>query len=239
MYDRPGTHHANDAFWALIRGHLGFGPATLTRDIDLWDLWESPDLVLAQTCNLPYRMRLKGKVQLLGSPDYHLPGCPPGYYNSVFVARADDPRDLRDLLKARVVINQHHSQSGHVALTEHAKTIGQAPSIIGESGGHVLSSIEIAEGRADLAVIDALSWRLIERLDARAKRLRTLDRTVPTPATPYITGATQDADRVRAALQRAIAAMPDDLRDTLSIHSLVELPEKAYLDLPIPAPLSA
>ena len=240
MYDRSGTFEANDAFWALIRDQLGFGPDRLTRHMDLWDLWLSPDLLLAQTCNLPYRMGLRGKVHLLGSPDYRLPGCPPGHYNSVFVARADDTRDLRTLLAARVVINQHHSQSGHVALTEHAKGLGIVPNILGESGGHFLSSIMIAEGRADLAVIDALSWRLIERHDPeRAAQIRTLERTVPTPSTPYITSLSQDADTVRGALTRAIARMDDTLRDTLSIHALVQLPEADYLNLPIPAPIPA
>lgn len=240
MYDRPGTTEANDAFWALIRDELGFGPVALTRDIDTWDLWLSPDLVLAQTCNLPYRMRLHGKVHLLGSPDYRLPGCPPGYYNSVLVARADDPRSLPELFGARVVINQQHSQSGHVALTEHGKTLGVVPTITGESGGHVLSSIMVAEDRADLAAIDALSWRLIERHDPdRAARLRTVDRTQPTPSTPYITSLSQDADTLRSALIRAIDRMDTELRETLSIHGLVPLPERAYLDLPIPAPQPA
>jgi hypothetical protein len=58
MYDRPETAGANDRFWESVRDHLGYGPMTLTRGRDHWDIWQSPDLVLAQTCGLPFRAKL-------------------------------------------------------------------------------------------------------------------------------------------------------------------------------------
>ena len=94
MYDRPETASANDRLWALIHEALGEGPKHLTREGDLWDIWTAPDLLLAQTCGLPYRARLHDRVTLVGTPDYGLPDLPAGYYQSVLIARADGPRDL-------------------------------------------------------------------------------------------------------------------------------------------------
>ncbi|MGH1416585.1 MAG: phosphate/phosphite/phosphonate ABC transporter substrate-binding protein [Pelagimonas sp.] len=234
MYDRAETFAANDILWTLTRQELGFGPSNLTRNGDLWEHWLSPNLVLAQTCNLPFRLRLHGKVQLVGSPDYRLPGCPPGYYNSVMIARADDPRPLPDLLRARVLINQNHSQSGFAALWFQAADLGISPNITGETGGHVNSAQAVARGLGDLAALDAMSWRLIKRHDPNAASLREVARTHPTPATPYITSLRQDPRVIRTALQRAIANLDQDARKAISLHALCTLKESAYLDLPTP-----
>ncbi len=237
MYDRVETAAANDMLWALIRDELGFGPSELTRSDDLWDMWTAPDLILAQTCNLPYRLRLHGKVQLIGSPDYQLPGCPPGYYNSVLIARTDDTRALPDLLGARVLINQTHSQSGFAALWYHATNLGLAPNVTAETGGHVRSALAIAKGDGDLAAIDAMSWRLIKRHDPHAARLREVTRTAPTPATPFITSLGQSPAMIRDALQRAIVRLDQKTRETLSLYAVCALDESTYLDLPNPPTL--
>jgi len=105
MYDMPATSAANDRFWTLIRQHLGYGPTYLTRDGNVWDIWLNPDLLFAQTCGMPYRTRLHGQVQLVGTPDYGLPGCPPGHYCSVLIARAEDDRDLEGLRSGHFAYN--------------------------------------------------------------------------------------------------------------------------------------
>ena len=50
MYDMPPLRAANDAFWTAIRAELGYGPEHLTRTDDPWPVWQSPDLLFAQTC---------------------------------------------------------------------------------------------------------------------------------------------------------------------------------------------
>lgn len=237
MYDRVETAAANDRLWGLTREELGFGPKTLTRSGDLWQQWTAPDLLLGQTCNLPYRLQLRGKVQLVGSPDYQLPGCPPGYYNSVLIARADDDRPLDALLQARVIINQNHSQSGFGALWFHAQACSAVPHIVGESGGHAFSALMIARGDGDLAAIDALSWRLIKRYDPHAANLREVTRTTPTPATPFITGLNQNVRAIRSALGRAISRLDEDTRAKISLHGIQTLNESTYLDLSTPPAL--
>ena len=237
MYDRPETGPTLDALWSETRARLDIAaPETLTRGGDLWDQWHAPDLVLSQTCGYPYRTRLRGKVQLVATPDNRLPGCPPGHYNSVFVVRSDDPRrDLAAFADAPFAFNEPLSQSGWAAPQNHAAALGFAFTNDICTGAHVLSARAVAEGRADLACIDALSWRLIQRHEPSAGNLREIARTDPTPAPPFITAAGQDAGRIRAALTAAIDAIGEGARDILGLHGLVSIPGAVYLAVPNPA----
>ncbi len=237
MYDRPELQAANDRLWASIRDRLRIGPATLTRNGDIWDHWVSSDLVLSQTCGFPYRARLHGKVQLVGTPDNRLEGCAPGEYCSVFVARADDPRqDIEEFSTARFAFNEPLSQSGWAAAANYAFDRGFSFSNTLKTGGHLNSAKAVADGRADLAAIDALTWRHIQRYDAFAAQLRVVARTDPTPTLPFITSLTQDAASLHAALSKAIDNLSETDRDALSLYGLVDIPAERYLSVRTPTP---
>lgn len=109
MYDMPHDKAANDRLWTRIAAQLSGAPQTLTRDMDFGDMWRSPDLVFAQTCGMPYRTQLHGHVALIGTPDYALPDCAPGYYCSVLVSKG---AALDDLNGSRLAFNDGGSQSG-------------------------------------------------------------------------------------------------------------------------------
>ena len=79
MYDRPELRDAHDRLWATIRGNLGYGPESLSSPTDMASFWQSDDLLFGQTCGMPYRTFLHDRVQLVGTPDYGIEGCPPGY----------------------------------------------------------------------------------------------------------------------------------------------------------------
>ncbi|RXV66127.1 hypothetical protein C6W92_05680 [Roseovarius sp. A46] len=237
MYDRPETAAANDRLWQAVRARLGEGPECLTREGDLWTQWQSPDLLLSQTCGLPYRSRLYDKVNLVGTPVCDLPDCPPGQYYSVFVARRDDPRDdPQAYAQAVLAYNEPLSQSGWAAPQAWAAARGFAFTETLRTGAHAASAQAVADGRADIAALDALSWRFMARTDRFADALRVIGRTDPTPALPWITAATRDPAPIRAALSAALLAMPPEDRDTLGISGLLEVAPEAYLALPIPAP---
>ncbi len=236
MYDRPETAQTLDILWAEIGARLPFdAPAALTRRGDPWNHWTDPDLVLSQTCGYPYRTRLSDLVQLIGAPDCLLPGCPPGYYNSVFVVRAGDARrGLAAFAGTRFAYNDPLSQSGWAAAQNHAAAHGFAFTPHVCTGGHRDSASAVAEGRADIAAIDALSWLLMQRHDAHAAQLREIARTAPTPALPFIAARCRDAPVIRDALKGGIAALTPAQRDTLSLHGLVQMPKAAYLAVPNP-----
>jgi len=242
MYDRPETAAANDRLWSSVRDHLRANPDhrwevpdALTRDGDLWDIWEAPDLLLSQTCNLPYRSRLHGHVALVGCADNRLPGCPPGHYNSVFVIRADDNRsDPSEWPAMRFVCNETRSQSGWAAAANHIAALGLAFNNIQLSGAHRVSAQMVAEGTADIACIDAVTWRLIQRHDAFAPALKELERTEPTPGLPYITAGGRDPAPLRAALTQAIDTLTAADQAALSLYAFTTLPVERYLDVATP-----
>nr|WP_309501867.1 PhnD/SsuA/transferrin family substrate-binding protein [uncultured Roseovarius sp.] len=241
MYDRAETRAANDALWAGIRARLpGPAPEALTRGGDPWAHWQSPDLILSQTCGYPYRTRLHGQVQLVGSPVHTLPGCPPGHYNSVIIARADDTRSTaKEFATSRFAFNDALSQSGWAAPQNYAAAQGFRFANPVRSGGHTLSARAVAEGRADVAAIDALTWLLITRHDPFAAGLKEITRTPPTPILPYITALGRDADALADAITAAIAALPAPHRAALALTGLMRIPAGDYLRVenpPSPGP---
>lgn len=235
MYDMPALRPANDRFWGLIRARLGDGPDRLNRDIDPWQAWQSPDLLLAQTCGMPYRTRLHPIVRLVGTPDYGLPGCPPGYYCSVLVARADAPGDTaRDFAGGVFAYNEALSQSGWAAPMTHFAALGLRFRSLLPTGSHALSARAVAEGRADLAGLDAQTWRLLQQHDPVARRLRSVGQTCPTPGLPYVTARRRDPAPIAAAIRAAIADLAPEDRAMLHLKGLIEIDAAAYLAIPTP-----
>lgn len=235
MYDRPETAAANDHFWTLVRTHLAHGPETLSRSDDPWAIWNSPDLLLSQTCGLPYRTRLYGEVDLVGTPDYGLPGCQPGYYNSVFVARReDDDQPLLQFSGRCFAYNDGLSQSGWAAPMVHMHDRNILPGALFETGSHQRSAAAVAEGHADFAALDALSWEMIRAYDNFADQLVEITRSEPTPALPYITALGGDAPALFDAIETAIRDLDNSSRDVLHLKGLVPLQPSDYLSVPTP-----
>lgn len=237
MYDLPALREANNRFWQAIRQRLGRGPEHLTHDCDLWEIWQSPDLLFAQTCGMPYRTTLYGHVRLIGTPDYGLPGCPPGHYCSVLVVRADDPRQSEDAFAgARFAYNEPLSQSGWAAPMVHLRARSVVIGDLERTGAHAASARAVLEGRADMAGIDALTWELLKAHDPVVKDLRVIARTDPTPGLPYITAQAEDPDGLFAAVRAAILDLDDADRAALHLKDLIAIPAQAYLAVPTPPP---
>lgn len=239
MYDRPEMRDATDAFWALTRDALRAGgiaaPDALTRDTaSPWALWQSPDLLLSQTCGLPLRAKLHDRVQLVATPDFGLPGCAPGHYNSVLVTRAELAGQPFATLLTRVATNEGLSQSGWGALCAHAARQGLTPRRPILTGGHAASARAVLEGRSDLAAIDAQTWRLLLRHEPDLAALHEITRTAPTPALPLITAPGRDPAPILAALEDALASLPVAARKALCIRGFARVPLTAYMALPIP-----
>lgn len=235
MYDRPETAAAHDRLWSLFREAFGAAPSALTRDADLWEVWQNDALVLAQTCGFPYRSRLKDKVLLIGAPDHGLAHLPAGHYCSVIVTHerhAD--AGLSALNGARMAYNEALSQSGWAAPWHHFRTHGLTIGPRIQSGAHRDSARMVAEGEADFAALDIVSWTLMQRHDGFAAQLVEVDRTTPTPALPYISARSGDRDALFEALSAAIAALPYSDKDTLCLQGLVAQSQSAYEAVPNP-----
>ncbi len=237
MYRRPQLDAVHDRYWQLIRENLRAAgidsPKALSQDAEEFSVWTDPDLILSQTCGMPYRTRLHAQVTLVGTPDYGLPGCPPGYYNSALVVRADDLRaDVATFMDATFAYNQTFSQSGYAAPYWHLHP--QWFSRFLHTEQHLLSARAVAQGQADIASIDAVTWRLIERHEDFARHLRVLDWTTPTPGLPLITARGNDAQAIFSAVDTAIGQLEATDRDALGLKSLIGIPKSAYLAVPNP-----
>ena len=169
MYDWPEIREATDAFWLAIRRQLtrpGIeAPDALARSPGPEALWTAPDLLLSQTCGYPYATMLTGKVALVGTPAHGITGAAPGNYFSVLVARRTDaPQYLADLSGKRFACNMQHSQSGFAAPVRMLAAAGLSSQPVPlETGAHRASIRAVAEGEADWAAIDAVTWELARR----------------------------------------------------------------------------
>lgn len=244
MYDLPELRAETDRLWEAIRAHLATAgiaaPVTLDRGMDeLMPHWHLSDLLLSQTCGLPYRAHLHGAVTLVGTPDYGLPDCPPGHYRSVFVARADDPRaTLADFDGAVFAWNDGGSQSGWAAPVAHLAAAGIGFRLGPQTGGHRASVEAVAAGRADFAAIDAVTFALLcDHLPAAAA-LKLVDRTAPGPGLPLITAAGPGSQARAAALfsafAAAVAALSPADAQALHLRGIVHIPPETYLAQPLP-----
>lgn len=221
---------ANAADWNVLWGCIanalrvsGFdAPDHLLQPDDLAEHWCEPDLLLSQSCGLPYLRFLKDKVNILGAIDFDLPGCAPGQYNSLIVSRSETPWD--ELCNSgRPAINDCDSQSGANVLSSLGLDLENAL----ETGAHVYSAQAVADGRADFAAIDAHTWRLIDA-DIR-DQLNVLFRSKPTPGLPLICSNRFDATKVADALERGFADVSRGVLERLWIKDLVRLSNSDYL----------
>ncbi len=231
-----GSSAANAGLWMRIRLALGYGPDQLTPSEDVWRIWEHPDLLFSQTCGYPYRARLHDKVQLIGTPDYGVAGCPPGYYRSVFVKRRGDPRhDLSGFQGACFAYNDALSQSGWAAPVAQMVSEGVRPGALVETGGHAASARAIADGSADFAALDAVTWEMIARSEMEiTDQIVPFAETAPSPGLPYITGPKGDSDALARAVTEAIETLPVDTREMLLLRGLALIPAEDYLAVPTP-----
>lgn len=239
MYARPQLEGAHRRYWSLIRQTLlqaGIdSPEHLSQQAEEFSVWQDPDLVLSQTCGMPYRTWLHDKVALVGTPDYGLAGCPPGYYRSALVVRADDTRNgLRNYRDAVFAYNQTFSQSGYAAPYWHLAAHGFWFENRLQTGGHLNSARAVAEGQADIAALDAVSWRLICAHEGFTPKLRVLDWTEPTPGLPLITAQGNDEDAIFAAAQSAIEQLDPTDRAALGLHGIVRISKEQYRTIPNP-----
>lgn len=245
MYDWPEIREATDAFWQAVRQQLSergiVAPEALDRRSDPEALWNDPALLLSQTCGYPYANILADKVTLVGTPAHAVTGAAPGNYFSVFVARkTQPPQHLRDLTGKRFACNMQHSQSGFAAPVRLLAAAGlrSQPQPL-ETGAHRASIRAVADGEADWAAIDAVTWELAKRHESATGELAVFARTPETPALPLITSLqhANQIDIIAEAFETAIAVLETQVREAALITGLARFKPEDYAPLATPLPL--
>ncbi len=234
MYDRMETRSETDRFWSLIAKEHTNAPKALCRDRDLWDIWTDPQLFLAQTCGMPYRVKLRHDVSYVTTPDFGLPHCPAGYYNSVFLKRKDDTRDLDQLCQGVFAYNDGLSQSGWAGPVQHLLDLGLGPTQGQQSGAHRASAELVTQGKADFCAVDAQTWRLMQRYDPWTQTLLVIDQTAPTPALPYICSPNIDPAEVEVSVLSAFSKLHTSDKAVLGVSQFVKLCPEQYFSVATP-----
>ena len=161
MYDRPELRTRIIGFGPQSV-QLGFGPQSLSSPNDVTSFWQSDDLLFGQTCGMPYRTFLHDRVQLVGTPDYGIEGCPPGIIKRRIVHADSEIREFGDLAEKRIAYNEALSQSGWAAIIAEMEYADMRPCSGLQSHAHQLARA-VSKKLADFAAIDAHTWALMCR----------------------------------------------------------------------------
>jgi len=124
-------------------------------------------------------------------------------------------------------VNNPRSQSGYAALYDAFAGVALGPAL--ETGAHRASIRAVAAGRADVAAIDAVAWRLAELFEPAALRVQVLGLTRPTPGLPMITALGRDPHRFGGIIARAIECLAPPVRSALGLAGFVRLAPQDYL----------
>ena len=237
MYDWPEFTQATDRLWASIRDNLSRAgidvPASLDRTSPPAKTWQSPNLLLSQTCGLPLVADLSGKVKVLGSFAYQ--GIEPaGSYHSVIITQENNKESSIRLEGKRAVINGDDSYSGCLALKCFVADNGSGESPFASvlvSGGHRDSLCAVANGSADIAAIDCVSWHLAKQCEPAIKSLKVIAHTEGRPGLPLITHRNASVQEI-SVMRDALAGAVDDLDEKscamLGIQSFMACDESDY-----------
>jgi ABC-type phosphate/phosphonate transport system substrate-binding protein len=199
--------------------------------------YTSATVIAAHTCGYPYVKHWVDTHELIAAPVFDVPGCKPdkAQYSSWFIARTDHPgKSLHQFQNARVAINSEHSNSGMNVLRYAISQIYAGGHFFSErifTGGHQQSMIAIANGAADLAAIDAVSYALICELDPDlCAALKMIGQSELTAGLPFICIKDSSVNRseLSIAMDRAVKNMRPDARKLLRLKGFKPVKKKDY-----------
>lgn len=244
MYDFPEVSSATASLVAaLIAVYHAEGieasaaAAMPTAHHDLMAYWSGPEMLISQSCGLPFVEDLApfthsvGTFRWSGVSDEH------GWYRTVIVVGPTcAARTMADLDGARPVVSNTQSLSGWcslgvavAAVTDRADFLRPAAL----SGSHAGSLAALQSGDADVASIDPGTFQLLARHRPHAVAgLRQIGEGPSVPATPLLVprSLALSIERSREIVAEALnAASLAEARATLGVDSFVVVADEAYL----------
>jgi ABC-type phosphate/phosphonate transport system substrate-binding protein len=237
MYDWPETRDATNKLWDAVynslNDHKVDAPKDLTRETDPMKAWQDPNLIIGQTCGLPFVNLLTQETVLIGTPAYDIE-CGAGSYYSVLIVREDaDIQTISDLKGKIFGYSSTMSQSGYAAFHYHLNAAEFSRELLGAeqlTGSHRDSIKAVASANVDVAAIDAVSWALAEHHEPTTSAIRILDCTDPTPGLPLITARSNKTrlKTIRLAIIEALASLDAGVRDDLLLMGFAQTTEQDY-----------
>jgi ABC-type phosphate/phosphonate transport system substrate-binding protein len=157
---------------------------------------------------------LRDSAVLIATPEYSFPGCEGASHRSFIIRGLDDPRRaLGEFRRAVAALNAHDSNSGmNLFRATVAPIAGGAPFFRGNlvTGSHEASVEAVAEGRADLASIDCVSFALIGRgRPELVERVAVVAESPASPCLPFIASGSLPPSTIPAVREALFAALDD------------------------------
>lgn len=213
MYDWPEVRDRTRAFWQGVRERVA-GLPELSHPVEMEDLlaiWRDPATVMTECCWGTVDLGMCTVQQILAQRNYDgVPGGDGLNYRSALVMRSGEvaqpaaravlPQGIEGLKWAA---NQPDSRSGWLGIAEDAALSAEE---VLWTGAHRESIRKIAEGQADIAAIDCLSWQLAQAYEPAAKGLVVVGWTAPRPGIFFTTGIDTPPELAQA-LRGALLAM--------------------------------
>jgi ABC-type phosphate/phosphonate transport system substrate-binding protein len=189
-----------------------------------------PGLWFGHTCGYPLMTQLKDYVSPFCVPLFDVPGTDGRFYSSRIIVGADSDIDSVEASRGRVaVMNNPDSNSGMNVLRHAVAGVFDSMSDsngffarVVTSGGHLHSLEAVANGSADIAAIDCVSYQLIA--DWRPELcadIRIIGESVKTCGLPLVMThadmAASDTGTMIGNLNQALELCDDVVRDTLHL----------------------
>ena len=199
-----------------------------------------PGLWFGHTCGYPLMTRLKDYVSPFCVPLFDLPGTDGRLYSSRFIVAADSDIDCIEASRGRVaVMNNLDSNSGMNVFRHAVAEVSGSEKFFASvvtSGGHLHSLEMVANGTADIAAIDCVSYQLIA--DWRPELcadIRIISDSVKTCGLPLVMThadiADTDTETMIERLNQALALCDDVVRDTLHLSGFAAVQLDDYLNI--------
>jgi ABC-type phosphate/phosphonate transport system substrate-binding protein len=236
MYAVRGTHGHADTLWSCLRDSIRSSgleaPERVAHFEPRLEGWLHSELILGQTCGLPYITKLCDSVELVGTPDYGVEGCPSGFYHSTLVASAEDKREhLSEFLGGTLAVNGTDSQSGYGAIMFASAPFAQRGRFFQRAirtGSHDASMQLVARGVADIAAIDSVTWRMSRQFDPGISGLKPIGTTEPTPGLPFIAATGKSDAKLFDAVRTGIASLPEETRQAFGLKDVLPFGRRDY-----------
>lgn len=210
MYARPENQDLFDDIWGFL--HARLEAAGIDAPPGLGDAGEDciaaarkGELLLGQVCGITYALTRQQDAPLsnLGCFIDDDPELASGFYTSYLICRGDTPQpNLTTLSQLQVAANGKDSFSGWYQLCQYlgADLSGAMFKAVELTGAHRNSAWAVAEGLADLAAIDSITFGILQQAEPDlTARLQVMASTRPAPGLPFVTSA----------------SLPESVKDTL------------------------
>ena len=203
--------------------------------------FRSPNMVIGHTCGLPLLERWQSTYLPVSVPLFDIPGCNGTRYRSWLVCQANDSRDsLREFRDTRVAINGRDSNSGMNVLRHEIVSLLDGAHVdpseryfkrVIISGSHEASLRAVANGEADLAAIDVVSYFHLTRLEpALSRQTRIFSSTVETTGLPFVVPRKPNsgdpdltAVRYTEALNKCYKELPEPMKQVLRLRGFCKV----------------